>query len=161
MAINNGSLYIGDAKNTIALIEGTWKPISYFGKHKIFTNSAATFKVKNESTFFGAYSSNSAVKAKAYNDLRFQFNNLGEQIRANLATQLFSFSNSDPQWSTYTAMQNTVAVKNLSISRARDTKLNSYTFNNLQKLYITCTFNDVNFIAKIGYPTVITELSYV
>jgi hypothetical protein len=161
MAINNGSLYIGDAANTIALIEKAWQPLPYFGNYKISTNNVTNFKVKNESTFFGAYNSNATVKAKAYNDLRFQFNNLGEQIRGCLAVQLLGFSYSDPQWSTYNTIQGQASVKNLGLSRLSSRKLNSYTFNNSVKLYMNCTFNDANFIARLQYPTIAMEFSYV
>jgi hypothetical protein len=161
MAINNGSLYIGNATNTIGLIQKIWQPIPFFGNYKISTNNVTNFKVKSEGTFFGAYSSNAAVKAKAYNDLRFQFNNLGEEIRASLAPQLLGFSYSDPQWSTYKTIINNTAVNNLGITRLSTSKLNSYTFNNSIKLYMNCTFNDANFIVKLQYPTITMELSYV
>jgi hypothetical protein len=161
MAINNGSLYLGNATNTIALIEKLWQPIPYFGKHKISTNNVTNFKVTNESTFFGAYSANATVKAKAYNDLRFQFNNLGEQIRANLAVQLLSFSTSDPQFATFTNIQIQTAVANLSLARLNSNKLNAYSFNNSVKLYMNCNFNDVNLVAQLQYPKIAMEISYV
>jgi len=161
MAINNGSLYIGNATNSIALIEKQWQPIPYLGKHKISINGASTFKVKDESTFFGIQSANTTVKNKAYNDLRFQFNNLGEIIRGILPSQLLGFSYSDPQWSTYDAIRADTTVKNLGISRQVNSKLNAYSFNNLVKVYITCTFDDVNLIAKLKYPSIGAEFSYV
>ena len=161
MAVNNGSLYIGNATNTIALVQKIWQPIPYFGKHKISTNNVTNFKVTNESTFFGAFSANATVKANAYNDLRFQFNNLGEEIRAALAVQLLSFSYNDTQWSTYNAIQTNTAVKNLGMSRLSTSKLASYSFNNSIKLYMNCTFNDSNSVAKLQYPKITMELSYV
>jgi hypothetical protein len=161
MAINNGSLYVGNASNNIFVSSKSYAPYMN-GKHKISINNASTFKVSSEASFFGAYSSNATVKAKAYNDLRFQFNKFGETINANLASNLFWWSYQDPQWSTINTTRQNLAVSGLGVTKSRIHQSTNFSnFSNTFKVNLQCTFDDVNLITKLSYPITIASLSYV
>ena len=161
MAINNGSLYVGNASNNIFISSKSYAPYMN-GKHKISINNTSTFKVSSEASFFGAYSSNATVKAKAYNDLRFQVNKFGETINGNLASNLFWWSYQDPQWNTVNTARQNLAVAGLGVTKSRINQSTSFSnFSNTFKVNLLCSFDDVNLIARLLYPTTIASLSYV
>jgi len=161
MAINNGLLYVGNANNTIFVSSKSYAPYMN-NKHRISINGVSTFKVADESAFFGAYSANTAVKTKAYNDLRFQFNKFGENINLNLASNLFWWSYQDPQWNTINTARQTLAVANLGVTKSLINQSTSFSnFSNTFKVNLLCSFNDINLISKLSFPNITASLSYV
>jgi hypothetical protein len=81
MALNSDNIYIGQAKMFFAILD---RDFDLFDRKPTITlNDISTFKASNESTFFGASSSNIAVKAAAYNQLKIDSSRILSKLRTN------------------------------------------------------------------------------
>jgi hypothetical protein len=81
MALNSDNIYVGQAKMYFAVLD---RDFDLFDRKPTITlNDIGSFKASNESTFFGAYSSNAAVKASAYNQLKVNSFTILNKLRTN------------------------------------------------------------------------------
>jgi len=148
MAIRNGYLYIGDVSNNLTVITSFWTPMPLRGPYKLSINNSSTFKVADESTFFGAYSANTTVKNKIYNDLRFQVNQNGNIYKLAFEESLITFSQRDPQMLTFLNLQNQQSYIP-GVTKARY-PIEGYNFLNSYKFYLSATFDDISLVSKIN-----------
>lgn len=154
MALNSNNIYVGTAKMYFSVLDRDFDMLDR--KSTITLNDIASFKASNESTFFGAYSSNSAVKAAAYNQLKVNSFNILNKIRTN-GTVLQSISryfHTNPNvTATLQSRADEVADQKDTIwlNQASNTFQKLYHFTINTKIYLPATFDTVTLAAEFLY----------
>jgi hypothetical protein len=154
MALNSDNIYIGQAKMTFAILDRDFN--MFDRKPSIILNDISTFKASNESTFFGAYSSNVAVKAAAYNQLRVNSFTILNDLRTNgtMNQNIKGYFNQNP--TVVASLQSRVD----RIIELRTTKgyvnvsnyfQNIYHFTAYAKIYLPAIFDTVALKAEFTY----------
>jgi hypothetical protein len=164
MALNTNNIYIGTAKMSFSILD---RDFFNLDKKTLFTlNDISTFKAINESTFFGAYASNSAVKASAYNQLRANSFQVLNKMRTNgtfMKNVRRSFTDHPTVFSTLEARMTEVVTlkqtKNWTYNSSLFQKL--YNFSNIQlKVYLPATFDTSSLKTEFKYKSNNTVAPY-
>ena len=155
MALNSDNIYIGTAKMIFAVLDRDFD--MFDRKPTITLNTISTFKASNESTFFGAYSSNTAVKAAAYNQLRANSFNILNKLRTNgtMTQEIKSyFYQLNPTIASIIETRSEV-VQDLKTTRWLNQTSNSfqqlYNFTTNTKIYLPAKFDTVTLKAEFDY----------
>jgi hypothetical protein len=155
MALNSDNIYIGQAKMFFAILDRDFD--MFDRKPTITLNDISTFKASNESTFFGAYSSNTAVKAAAYNQLRANSFNILNKLRTNgtMAQNIKpNFADLNPTIVSIMGARRTI-VQDLKQTRWLNQTSNHfqqlYHFTKSAKIYLPAKFDTVTFKVEFDY----------
>lgn len=155
MALNSDNIYVGTAKMFFAVLDRDFD--MFDRKPTITLNAISTFKASNESTFFGAYSSNTAVKAAAYNQLRANSFNILNKLRTNgtMMQEIKSyFYQLNPTIASIIETRSEV-VQDLKTTRWLNQTSSSfkqlYNFTTNTKIYLPAKFDTVTLKAEFDY----------
>lgn len=159
MGMRYGNLRVGEISNKVFLISNTYMPRKYAGNHTITFSNANNFKIVDEPNFFGAYHSNTNLKAKIYRDLRHQIHLNASQLKTSISNQFDNFILNDPQYAIYDQLAQASKSAPNSIKKSL-VNLQQYEFTNKFYIYTKCHFDDVNVYGKINFPNWEGEVSF-
>jgi hypothetical protein len=155
MALNSDSIYIGQAKMYFAVLD---RDFDLFDRKPTITlNNISSFKASNESTFFGAYSSNTSVKAAAYNQLRANSFDILNKLRTNgtMSQNIKSYFYQLNPTIVSSIIDRRIEVQNLKTTRWLNQTSSYfqqlYHFTANTKMYLPAMFDTVTLKAEFDY----------
>ena len=128
-------------------------------KPTITLNDIDSFKASNESTFFGAYSSNTAVKAAAYNQLKVNSFDVLNKLRTNgtMAQNIKTYFYQSNPTITSSLQSRIDKIQSLKSTRYLNQTANYfqqlYHFTANVKIYLPAIFDTVTLKAEFNYKT--------
>jgi hypothetical protein len=155
MALNSDNIYVGTARMIFAVLDRDFDMADR--KPTITLNNISTFKASNESTFFGAYSSNAAVKAAAYNQLKVNSFNILNKLRTNgtMIQEMKSYF-----YQLNPTIVSVIETRREVVQDLKTTRWLNQTSNSFQNLYNFTTNTKIYLPAKFDTVTLQAEFNY-